>query len=74
MSAWETSLSPVTVSVEDDELDTSDFEEDGELEDKDEDKDKDVAEDDDEEEYEEFGAEAPREPHHDHPRRGDWNG
>ena len=69
MSAW-TSLSPVTVSVEDDELDTSDFEEDDELKDKD----KDEAEDDDEEEYEEFGAEAPREPHHDHPRRGDWNG
>ena len=71
MSAWETSLSPVTVSVEDDELDTSDFEEDDELEDKDKDE---AEDDDDEEEYEEFGAEAPREPHHDHPRRGDWNG
>ncbi|MCZ6915726.1 MAG: hypothetical protein O7I93_03020 [Gemmatimonadetes bacterium] len=76
MSAWETSVLPVTASAEDDEVDDSGFEEDEELADTDES----VGEPDDDldekdyPEYEELDDEAPRHPHHDHPRQGDWDG
>lgn len=82
MLAWETSVSPVTVSVDDDDFAGPDFEEDSELEGDDEDPgegalDGDLDEDDEDdeeeyEEYEEFDDQSAR--RHSHPRREDWNG
>ncbi len=79
MLAWETSVSPVTASVDDDDVAGPDFEEDSELEDDEEEfgegaLEDDFDEDDEEEyeEYEEFDDENVR--RHSHPRREDWNG
>ena len=76
MLAWETSVSPVTAPVDDDDFAGPDFEEDSELEGDEEEFGEDDFDEDDEdeeyEEYEEFDDEIAR--RHSHPRREDWDG